>query len=62
MSEKLYRVNEAANILAVSVRSVWRLISKGELEAVRPAGMKATRVVASSIVAMIERVRDKRSR
>lgn len=53
MTEKLYRVEEAAELLAVSVRTVWRLISAGEL--VVKKVRRCTRVTAASVAQFIER-------
>ncbi len=47
----LLRVNEAAQQLSVSVRSVWRLIALGELEQVRVG--RCVRVSKASLAAFI---------
>ena len=36
--EQLLRVNEVATILAVSERTIWRMIASGELKAVHVRG------------------------
>jgi len=46
-AERLLRVNEAARMLAVSGRTVWRMISAGQLKPVR--FRKCTRVVLADV-------------
>lgn len=48
---RLFRVPEAAAALALSPRSVWRLIALGKLRTVRLG--RAVRVVADSVDALI---------
>jgi excisionase family DNA binding protein len=54
-SPKLLRINEAAHDLAVSQRTIWRLIAAGELEAVNIG--RAVRVTRASLDAFCERQR-----
>jgi excisionase family DNA binding protein len=61
MAEQLFKVGDAAASLAVSVRTVWRLISMGELEAITVGG-RSRRIPASSVAAFIERQRKQRGR
>ena len=46
-----YKVAEVAAMLSVSVRTVWRMISEGELEVIKKHG---TRVTGESINAFVE--------
>lgn len=50
---RLVTVTEAAQILSISVRSAWRLISTGELSSVKLG--RSTRVKVESIDRLIER-------
>ncbi len=47
----LLRINDAARTLAISPRSIWRLVGLGELTAVRCG--RATRITVASIEAYI---------
>jgi excisionase family DNA binding protein len=53
---KLYRVKEAATLLAMSERKVWQLIHDGELPAIRIG--RSTRVEDAAIAALIRTGRD----
>lgn len=50
---RLLRIAEAADVLAVSTRTIWRLIALCELDAVRLG--RAVRVKRASVDALIER-------
>jgi hypothetical protein len=52
-SLRLVTVAHAAELLSISVRSAWRLVSTRELEVVRLRG--ATRVTVASIEGLIAR-------
>ncbi len=52
----LVSVGEAGRRLGISERQAWRLVGRGELEAVS-LGARATRVVESSLRAYLERLR-----
>lgn len=49
----LYTVRQTAEVLSYSTRTVWRLISAGELTTFKGPG--PTRVLAASVAAYIER-------
>ncbi|MBX3406392.1 MAG: helix-turn-helix domain-containing protein [Phycisphaeraceae bacterium] len=50
---RLLTVNQAAELLAISVRSVWRLISLGELAKVQVG--RSVRITSESLDAFIAR-------
>ncbi|MGE3109817.1 MAG: helix-turn-helix domain-containing protein [Phycisphaerales bacterium] len=51
--QRLLRVQDAAHELSVSVRSMWRLLSRGDLQQVKIG--RAVRVTRESIDAFIEK-------
>jgi len=52
-ARRLWTIRETSNILGVSTRSVWRLVSSGDLKSARLG--RCVRVVASSVDEFIER-------
>ncbi len=57
MEALLLRVREAATLLAVSERQVWKLIRRGELPTLHPAGMRAIRIARPDVEALVARWR-----
>jgi len=49
----LLRIREAATLLAVSERQVWKLIRAGQLPAIHPAGMRAIRLARTDVEALV---------
>lgn len=58
---RLVTVREAAEIAAVSTRSIWTALARGDLEAVR-LGARTTRIELSSIEAWIDRAKSRPAR
>ncbi|MBP7620896.1 MAG: helix-turn-helix domain-containing protein [Gemmatimonadales bacterium] len=54
----LLRMDEVAEILGVSVRTVWTLVRTGELPAVHPPGIRAIRVAREDVDALVVRWRE----
>lgn len=52
-SRRLWTIKETAGVLRVSTRTVWRLVSSGDLKATRLG--RCVRVVAASVDEFIER-------
>jgi hypothetical protein len=46
-------------MLAVSERQVWSLINAGELQPIRPAGIRVIRVAREDVAALVARWRQK---
>jgi excisionase family DNA binding protein len=53
VSRRVWTVQETAEILGISVRSVWRLIAAGSIDTIRIG--RCVRVVAVSLDALIAR-------
>jgi excisionase family DNA binding protein len=54
----LLRIREAAELLALSERQVWSLITAGELRPIRPIGIRLIRVAREDVVALVDRWRE----
>ena len=58
-TDRLLSLKDVANRLNISIRSVWRLIARRELE--RPVKVgKATRFIPSELEAYLEKLKQKR--
>jgi excisionase family DNA binding protein len=55
----LLRMDEVAEILGVSVRTVWTLVRSGELPVVHPPGIRAIRVAREDVDALVVRWRER---
>ncbi|WP_298816572.1 helix-turn-helix domain-containing protein [Chloroflexus sp.] len=55
--DAVYSREEVARLLGVSLSTVKRLISSGQLEASRPAGLRRVFIRGASILAMLETTR-----
>lgn len=53
-AEKLYTIREAAEILRVHPKSVWRFIREGRLECIH-LGKKSARIPASSLMMFVNK-------
>lgn len=60
VSERLLSIKDVSDILHVSIRSVWRLIARGELSKPVKMGNKILRFIPSELEAYIERLKQKR--
>jgi excisionase family DNA binding protein len=45
----LYRANDAAEVLNTSVRTIYRLVSRGDLKAIRVGGPRGLRIHRSEL-------------
>jgi excisionase family DNA binding protein len=53
LPDRLLRIDEAGSILALSRRSVYRLLAAGTLPSVRMDGVSAQRIRMSDVLALI---------
>jgi len=57
VQKRLYRFDEVGNLLSLSVASIRRLVSKGELQGVRATVGRGLRITADSLVRYVARRR-----
>lgn len=55
MKPLLGRINDVAQLLAVSDREVWELLRRGDLTAIRPNGTRIVRIRISEVEQLVER-------
>ena len=54
-AKQVFRVDEVANLLNISISTVYYMLRNGDLKAINPTGKKCTRITYKSLECLIRR-------